>query len=234
MNRADKLDNLLTLAIREVIREDWEAMTSVPDIPPVSGRCSAEMNKVFSGKRKAKSGHAVKRIVIGILAALFVLAMLGMAIRPVREALFKPILTWYDTHFGVRYEIVTEPDEPLPTVIEEVILPAWLPDGWSAETMVSTPGCIIHFLSDGTGDGIIMEQYPIDPGEESGWFDNTDVTIETITLNGRTEAMLLSYADGIRSLTWTDRYEFVLSWASEQADADILIRIAESTKPSKQ
>ena len=226
MNSVGKLDDLLTVAIREVIREDWEAMVSAPDIRPVSSKCSARMAKILAGEKKKSS--RVKRIGIGILVAIAVFTMLGMAITPVREAVVKTIITWYDTNFGVRYEVETE--EQIPTVIEEVILPEWLPDGWTMETIMSNIVGVSHVLSDGRGNRIFMEQYPIDPDNETSWFDNTDITIETITLNGTIEAKLFSYADGSCTLTWADKYVFNLIWSSENADAGVLLRIAESMR----
>ena len=170
-----------------------------------------------------------KKIGIGILVALAVFAMLGMAIPPVREAVIRTVFTWYDTHFGVRYE--TETDEAFPTVIEEVILPTWLPDGWTLETSFSGKLAVDHILSDGNGDFIDLEQTILQPDHETTWFDNTDVEIETVLLNDHTEAHLFSYADGGRILTWVDRYEFILSgYADTGGDADVLIRIAESMK----
>ena len=68
---------------------------------------------------------------------------------------------------------------------------------------------------------------------DTNWFYSTDVTMEIMTLDVKTEAQLFSYADGSRILTWVDRYVFILTWDSESADTDTLIRIADSMDQSK-
>ena len=99
MNKSDRLDELLTIAIREVILEDWEAMTSAQGIQPVSRRCGDRMERILSGK--AKKRGTVGKIGIGILVALTAFALLGMAIPPVREAIVRVFFTWQDTDYGV-------------------------------------------------------------------------------------------------------------------------------------
>ena len=59
---------LLTIAIREVILEDWEAMTSAQGIQPVSRKCGERMERILSGR--AKKRGAFSKIGIGILVAL--------------------------------------------------------------------------------------------------------------------------------------------------------------------
>ena len=224
MNKTDRLDALLTIAIREVILEDWEAMTSAQGIQPVSRRCGDRMERILSGK--AKKRGTVGKIGIGILVALTAFALLGMAIPPVREVVINSIITWYDTNFSVRYEVET--DEPIPTKIEEAVLPARLPVGWTIETEASNRGMVSFILSDNAGETILLTQVPINSKSEGLWFNNDGVSIETVLLNGTTEAYLFSYPDGSCDLIWTDRYVFVLSWYSETADSAVLLRIAES------
>lgn len=232
MDKTSNMDALMTIALKEIIREDWNAVTSASDDSPLSPKFNRRMERMISSGGSKKQNHGrLKHIGIGILVALAVFAMLGMAIPPVREAVIRTVFTWYDTHFGVRYEVET--DEPIPTVIEEVILPAWLPDGWTVVEYFANIGLAEQILSGEHGEEIVLTQYPFKPDKENVWFDNTDVEIETIRINKRTEAQLFSYADGSRILTWVDRYVFILSWVSETADADMLIRIAESMDQSK-
>lgn len=229
MDKTNNMDALMTIALKEIIREDWDAVTSAPDVTPLRPKFNRRMERMISsGGRKKQNQGRLKHIGIGILVALAVFAMLGMAIPPVREAVIRTVFTWYDTHFGVRYE--TEADEAFPTVIEEVILPTWLPEGWTVEERFANFGLAEHTFSGENGEEIVLKQYTFKPDEEGAWFDNTDVEIETIRINKRTEAQLFSYADGCRILTWVDRYAFILTWADENADAEVLIRIANSVK----
>ena len=220
----------LKQALGEAVREEWDEMASHHVRHPVSLRCRLKMKRILSGRSVRQTNRTLaKKIGIGILVALAVFAMLGMAIPPVREAVVKMIITWYDECFGVRYEVET--DEPIPTVIEEVILPAWLPEGWKLERVYSEKMLVWHELSDENGNSIDLEQIILSPDHETTWFDNTDVEIETVLLNSHTKAQLFTYADGGRILTWVDRYEFILTgYADTGGDADILIRIAESMK----
>ena len=232
MDKTNAMDALMTIALKEIIREDWDAVTSASEVTPLSPKFNRRMKRMISsgGSKKQKHGR-MKHIGIGILVALAVFAMLGMAIPPVREAVIRTVFTWYDECFGVRYEV--DADKPIPTAIEEVVLPVWMPDGWTLETSYSDKFGVDHILSDGNGNFIDLEQTILQPDQETTWFDNTDVEIEAVHLNGHTEAHLFSYADGGRILTWVDRYAFILTWVSESADTDTLIRIAESMDQSK-
>ena len=223
MDNADGFDTLIRAALCEIVREDWEEIVSDPEVTPVSRRFRRRIEGILAG-RSAPGRRTMKRIVVGSLAALCAAAMLGMAVRPVREAVVSMFFTWYDTHFGVRYE----PEELVPAIVEEVILPAWMPDGWTIRELSVSIAMADHILAGESGERIHLTQHPIKPDAETDWFDNTDVTIEPVLLNGTTEARLFSYADGSRILTWADRYVFILTWVSESADAEVLIRIAES------
>lgn len=225
MDSADGFEALIRAALHEIVREDWEEIVSDPEITPVSRRFRGRIKGILAG-RSARGRRAVRKVVVGFLAALCAAAMLGMAIPPVREAVVRAVFTWYDTHFGVRYE----PEDPVPTVVEEVILPAWLPDGWTVRELSVNLIMADHILSGEDGEKIHLTQHLIDPDEETDWFDDTDVTVERVPLNGATEAVLFSYADGRRTLTWADRYAFVMSWPDEDADAELLIKIAQSMK----
>ena len=227
MDSADGFEALIRAALHEIVREDWEEIVSDPEITPVSRRFRGRIKGILAGRRGAgRNRRVARKVILGFLAALCAAAMLGMAIPPVREAVVRAVFTWYDTHFGVRYE----PEDPVPTVVEEVILPAWLPDGWTVRELSVNLIMADHILSGEDGEKIHLTQHPIDPDEETDWFDDTDVTVERVPLNGATEAVLFSYADGRRTLTWADRYAFVMSWPDEDADAELLIKIAQSMK----
>ena len=227
MDSADGFDALIRASLHEIIREDWEEIVSDPEITPVSRRFRGRIKGILAGRSGAgRNRRVARKVILGFLAALCAAAMLGMAIPPVREAVVRTVFTWYDTHFGVRYET----EEPVPTTVEDVILPAWLPDGWTIRELSVSIAMADHILAGESGERIHLTQHPIDPDEETDWFDNTDVTIETVLLNGTTEARLFSYGDGRRTLTWADRYVFILSWPDEDADAELLIKIAQSMK----
>ncbi|MCR5681317.1 MAG: DUF4367 domain-containing protein [Clostridiales bacterium] len=227
----ERVDLMIQLALMEIAEDKWREIENldVSDVN-VSKRHDRRMRKLFAnGVPARRLKKNMKNALIAALIALSVLAMLGMAIPPVREAVIRTVFTWYDTHFGVKYDVQ---EHTFPTYIENEILPAWIPDGWTIAKELSNLACSAHSVSDGLGNEIFMEQYPIQPNNETVWLDNTDVTIQTVFLNGKTEAKLFSYAEGSRILTWVDRYVFILSGsADEGGDSDVLIRIAESMKP---
>lgn len=102
MIHAQSFDALLAAAIRETVREDWEKMASDPDIRPVGQPFGERMEVILSGKSR-RTRAVMKKIGVGILVALSLLAMLGMAIRPVREAIFEMFVEKHGTELTVRY-----------------------------------------------------------------------------------------------------------------------------------
>ena len=231
MNTAEEIfRGALRRALGEIVREDWDAMaqSAGPAIPKDRDyrEYRREMKSLLrhgTGKRKTHRPRLVKAaaIFLGTIVSLFALSM---AIQPVRAAVLRYAIRGYDTHVGVRYDA----DEPVPSVIEEVVLPAWLPDGWTLETNFATDYLVTHTILDAARDRIVLDQHIIKPGAETDWFDNRDLVIESVLLNGRTEAKLFASAGRYLALTWTDRYVFTLKTNSGAVDAEMLIRIAES------
>ena len=229
MNTAEEIfRGALRRALGEIVREDWDAMTqaSGPAIPKDRDyrRYRREVKSLLrEGPGRTPHPRLVKAaaILIGTIVSLFAL---GMAIQPVRAAVLRYAIRAYDTHVGVRYDA----DEPVPSIIEEVVLPAWLPDGWTLETNFATDYLVTHTILDAARDRIMLDQHIIKPDAETDWFDNRDLVIESVLLNGRTEARLFTSAGRYLALTWTDGYVFTLKTNSDAVDADMLIRIAES------
>ncbi len=234
MNDTDNFDGLMKAALCEIVREDWDALVNDGggETVTVSRGMGRRIARILAGEKpKKRRGGLWGKLAVALLAALSVLAMLGMAMRPVREAFVHTVVTWYGSHFGVRYEAA---DEALPAVIEEVVLPAWLPDGWSLETNFATDYLVSHTILDANRNRITVDQHIIKPDEEMDRIDgrSPDAEVEDLLLNGVTPAKLIRYSDigaGERlALMWTDGYAFLLKTNGQHADADTLIRIAES------
>ena len=223
--REETFREALRLALGKAVGEEWEEMAARPVRRPVSLTARIRMRRILSGRSAGRTKRGMlTKVGIAVLAVLSVLAMLGMALRPVREAFIDTIITWYSTHFGVRYETA----EPVPETVEEVVLPAWLPDGWTLETNFFTAYLYSHTILDADGHKIFLDQHVVKPDEEMDRFDNREVAIETVLLNGTTAAKLFSYTDGRQALMWTDKYVFILKTKKNGADAEMLVRIAES------
>lgn len=231
MNTAEeRFQNALRRALREIVREDWDAMASAdgPAIP--KDRCyrhyRREMKSLLrrgGGKRRARRPRLVKAAAILFGTAVTLLA-LSMAIQPVRAAVLRYAIRGYGSHVGVRYDA----DGPFPSVVEDVVLPAWLPDGWTVETNFATEYLVTHTILDAARSRIVLDQHVIRPDAETDRFDGRDLVIESVLLNGRTEAKLFTSPGRYLALTWTDRYVFTLKTNSGDVDAEMLIRIAES------
>ena len=233
----ENMDRLMKAAFREIAREDWESLsefgTEALDKDRKFRREERRMRALLrSGPGRRREGflkirrHAAKAsgIVLAFLVSVFAA---GMFIQPVRAAFLRYAVRWVDRRIAVSYES----EDPVPSAVEEVFLPSWLPEGWTLETNFKTEQLYSHTILDAYGNRMNLDQHVMKPDEETDFFDSAGVTVGSVMLNGRTEAMLLSYADGERILMWTDRYVFVLSWSGRSADEDVLIRIAESMEP---
>jgi hypothetical protein len=158
-------------------------------------------------------------ILVSVISILFAAAMM---IQPVRAAFFDAIVQWYDDYIAIRFV----PEEDVPTKIEEVKYPTYLPKGWQIELNYQGIGGADYKIVNQKGDIVIyIEQSPHNQVDEI-WFDNTDAEITEILLNKQYSAQLITYNDGNYALTWNNIYNYYL--ISYQCDLELVLRIAES------
>ena len=165
-----------------------------------------------------------KRTAVACLVMVTILFGAAMCIQPVRAGLWNAILTWYEECIGITFE--KEEGAEYPTIIEEVIIPEALPDGWTIEQLDGSIAGYDYMLTGPSGEIVLYMQGLVD--DQEMWFDNTDCDISTILLHGQTEAYWLHYADGRNTITWQDQYTFTL--AGEDVSKEVLVEIAENIK----
>ena len=134
-NSADmRVDSMIRLALLEIAEEKWQEIEALDTSDVViSERHDKRMRRLFQrGASASQRNKTAKRIVLSILVALAVLAMLGMAIRPVRQAFTNAIVTWYKDFFKV--ELQADENSEHPKTIETVRCPVLL-EGWEKEIL---------------------------------------------------------------------------------------------------
>ena len=158
-------------------------------------------------------------ILVSVISILFAAAMM---IQPVRAAFFNAIVQWYDNYVAIRF--VSEED--VPTKIEEVKYPSYLPEGWQIELDYQGKVTVESTLFNPSDGAVIYYEQTVHSSRNEIWFDNTDAVVTEVYLNGQQPAHLFSYEDGSFALSWNDVYDFSL--ISDQCSLDLLLKIAES------
>ena len=118
-----RLDMMIRLALLNIEELDVSDVT-------LSERHVKRMRKLLTkGAPAVRRKKIVKRVLLVALVALSSLAMLGMAIRPVRQAFSNAIITWYNDYFKV--ETFSSEEVKYPNVIENIREPKLLSD-WTS------------------------------------------------------------------------------------------------------
>jgi hypothetical protein len=157
-------------------------------------------------------------ILVSVISILFAAAMM---IQPVRAAFIDAIVQWCDNYIGIRFTM----DEEVPTVIEEIKYPTYLPDGWIIEDGFTSKIGADYVITDGMNKQIYIEQHVINSHEEI-WYDNVEAMISDVVLSPNISAKLISYPDGMIILTWENQYIYEIT--DYDGEVELLIHIAES------
>ena len=126
-----RVDMMIRLALLDIAEEKWKQIEAL-DVSDVtlSERHIKRMRKLLTkGAPAIRRKRIAKRMLLVALVALSVVAMLGMAIRPVRQAFSNAIITWYNDFFKV--EMVSEGEVIYPNVFEKIKEPKLLSD-WTS------------------------------------------------------------------------------------------------------
>lgn len=83
-----------------------------------------------------------KRISLIFLITGTLLFATAMSTSPIRAAFWNVIVNWYDDYIGVRFYNTDTSD--IPTTIETVMEPSYLPNGWSMNIIYSRNTKIGH------------------------------------------------------------------------------------------
>lgn len=158
-------------------------------------------------------------ILVSVISILFAAAMI---IQPVRAAFFNAIVQWYDDYIAIRFDY----EEEVPTKIEEVKYPTYLPEGWQIELDFQGTVSVEATLFDPINGAVLYYKQIVHSSDNEIWFDNTDAVITEVVLNGQHPAQLISYDDGNYALSWNNVYDYSL--VSDHCDLDMLLKVAES------
>ena len=253
MNNTDRMDELLTLAIRDLIRKEWEDMASadvseVKKNPKFRRMQKKVTTMIRNGPGKDKKPYRSKRkrwlpaliaagLLLLLLAAPVIAAAMGEAdlVEILHRLGIKLSDIPYDT--PVEYEEVTlirrkdvkwysGVDEMLENENLSVLLPTWMPENFKIrDVSVVKNGEEVRFSFETIYDYFIASR--ITP--EYKLIKGADM--EKLTIDG-TETEVVFYSDNDRTgaLFAYDDYEYNIS----AEDKEQLIRIIQGLKSTKQ
>ncbi|MBO4219626.1 MAG: DUF4367 domain-containing protein [Clostridia bacterium] len=220
-----RVDSMIRLALLEIAEEKWQEIEALDTSDVViSERHDKRMRRLFQrGASASQRNKTAKRIVLSILVALAVLAMLGMAIRPVRQAFTNAIVTWYKDFFKV--ELQTDEDSEHPKTIETVRFPVLL-EGWEKEILHESEFSRAIRYNNKDGMAVDFSQMVFSDDQFIGIDDHYD--IKEIGIHGYSAMLFESEARETRILTWDDG-EYLYQ-VDGKIPAELLIQIAESVE----
>ena len=225
-NSADmRVDSMIRLALLEIAEEKWQEIEALDTSDVViSERHDKRMRRLFQrGASASQRNKTAKRIVLSILVALAVLAMLGMAIRPVRQAFTNAIVTWYKDFFKV--ELQADENSEYPKTIENVRCPVLL-EGWEKEILHESEFSRAIRYNNKDGMAVDFSQMVFSDDQFIGIDDHYD--IKEIEIHGYSAMLFESEARETRILTWDDG-EYLYQ-VDGKIPAELLIQIAESVE----
>lgn len=225
----DKLDALIMLSadvlMEKNVKEFLETDTS--DVVRPKSLDRRIMRIIKRERRKSERGGWItvaKNIAAGVLIACTVTLAMVMSIEAVRTALMETIVQWFEDYVSIMF--VTEDD--VPTTIEVKRQPVIDEEGWSEEVVAdSLTSYSIHYFCDGS---LALTYHQVCLNTDSMWNDNTDVTIEEISI-GQNSGVLMIYENGGLIVSWSDgEYTYSLSNRTSTISKEALLKIAESVQ----
>ena len=218
-------------ALRDAALEEFR------DIP-AEGDIDLEFSEAFeawgqsmlaSPKPAARPLRKSLRRLILIAAILAALVTTAMATPAIREALIK----FFAHNAGTHYEFSFDPEQAAtaPRYIEQAYLPTYIPDGYTAETVVIHPGFVTGMWSSESGGYMMFNQLPIPNDGEGPAPDAEDVTVEILNLNGY--EVFCVYAEGYM-YHWTDNKYFYHLYFSPSIAKEDSIKVFFSIAPTEE
>ena len=209
------------------LREEIRVMRSIdggehPVSPETDRRIRRALKRDGLREKIGPLVRGLRAAGFGLVFAAALLFAFFMTVQPVRAAFWEAVVNWYGDAVNVRFTA----DRPLPSTVEAVRYPSFIPPGWRLESADAGSAAVHYDLTNDGGAYIFVLQAVADEANES-WFDGEDMTVETLKVNG-SEARLLTHPDGTLSLTWTDEYNFILT--GRGVDRETFLRIAGSMR----
>ena len=134
-----KFDAMLSVAVRNLGMNELEEFDKLDDSGVhFSPAFEKKMLKALGKGRRPvlQAKKVIKTILVACLALLSSIAMLGMAIPPVREAFVETIIEWYEKYIEV--ELLSNDSVETPEIIEIKREPTDSLDGYQKEVVSDT------------------------------------------------------------------------------------------------
>lgn len=203
MTKDTEFEILLRVAVAKSIENEIEAFDKLETTEEhVSTRSRRRFYRALRRETLKDSATliAIKRVAVACMAVITIGFGVCMTIQPVRVAFWNAIVTWYEDYVAVLFE----PEEEMPTTIEEQITPV-VPDGWICEVIKSNEINYSCLLIGPNGEQVFYSQSVYSGGEER--FDDNCI-IENIVLDNEINAILFTLDDGSISVTFKSKYVF--------------------------
>lgn len=240
-----KFDCLINLALLDCGNKDYEMFMAIDDSKViVDNSLNKRIFKLIRRKeRENKRIKAKKFAVKVILVAMLIMSVLFMtimAVKPIRNAIWKTVVRWHENYISVKYEKDTEkeqitesenetPSESVitpPTVIEEIRKPTYIVEG-SQEISFSNSTMAVSEYYIGEDLVYMFTQYLLNESEK--YFDSESASISNVEINGHT-ATLFTYSDMTEmDMIWNDG-EYIYMLSNYALDKEKMINIARSVK----
>lgn len=219
-----RLDMMIRLALLNIAEEKWKQIEEL-DVSDVtlSERHVKRMRKLLTkGAPAVRRKKIVKRVLLVALVALSTLAMLGLAIQPVRKAFSNAIVTWYKDFFRVEMqEIVSEQLQTIEDYKEPALLNGWektiQQESQFSQSIIyeNDKGNTVHYVQRVLGESVTIN------------IDNSR-HVEDIKINNNLALLYLDENGENCIIQWDDnKYIYLLDG---NLSIDLLVQIAESVK----
>lgn len=229
----DTLDAMIVLSAH-VLAEKNEADliskdTANVEIPRSVDRKVRRM--IRKERRKIEYGAwymCAKRVAVARVATVFLVVCTvafasAISVSAVREALWSAIVQFYEEYISVGYVADTEP----PAYIEVKKEPSAIPDDWTCEILLDSQSMYYIQYSSNGEEIVSFKQKVLDKSKD--WIDNSNSTIEIITIQGYEGNLITLLDKGLAYLVWSDGcYSYTIEYDHAKIDCDLVIAIAES------
>lgn len=217
-----RVDMMIRLALLDIAEEKWKQIEAL-DISDVtlSEQHIKRMRKLLTkGAPAIRRKRIAKRMLLVALVALSVVAMLGMTIRPVRQAFSNAVVTWYKEFFEVEIDLDTGATSP--RVIEEIKIPLLL-SGWESTIIKESIYARTVRYNNQNGESIYFRQ--LIKQELDQTIDDEHDIVET-EVNGNLALLYKVRSGGRNILQWMDE-EYMYQIESELSP-EFIQQVAES------
>ncbi len=236
----NKADHLIALAMLDYGRSNALLLDSIDDSQiTLSSRLKKRILRMESRHSHEKAYKCAKRIGFRVaIAVMLIITMMFvtlLCVTAIREAICGTVIEWYEKYVSIRFEN-SEPSEhsgedfdfsAVPTSIESVRKPTYIPDGCTAEIKKEKTATILNYRNT-DGDTIAdFRQSLLD--DRKYYYDSDTAIIEDIFISGYDGKIITYSKDSTVFVIWSDG-EYSYSLMSYILSESELLKIAESVK----